>query len=250
MKKFAITLTICMAILLCGKGIFAAEFPSIGMKIDFPKNYYSLKDGIENQDSKAEYYISILQTTKENLQNEYKQNSILYNGVKDDFSSEIYVYESSNKITNKIFNLSTAKSNQLDEVKEEIKSIIKSQGMTVSAQDMYTVGNISYIYSTIKNKDTTIYQYYTIVNGKSITISLNTSDTSNKSEEIKQVVDTAKFDKIEEKPTEISTYILIGVTAALILMVIVLMFMAFSNKGRKTKETEEDYEDDTSTKED
>ena len=236
MKKLMMSLLISMAILLCFSSVFAAEFKEIGMKIEIPENYYNLKEGIEKGDSQVEYYVTILQTTKENLKKEYEQSSILYNGINEDFSNELYIYETSNKTTQRIFNLSMATEKELNEVKEEIKNMLQEQGMYSSTQEMYTVGNISFIYSVIKNKNATIYQYYTVINGKGITISLNTTDSSDKTSEIKKVIDTVSFNDIEEKPTNIKTYILIGSTAALIIMVIVLMFMAFSNKNKDTED--------------
>jgi nitrogen fixation-related uncharacterized protein len=215
------------------------------MTINIPETYYDLKEGIEKGDSKVEYYTTLLQTTKEDLEKEYKQNSILYNGVSEDFSNELYIYATNNSLTKKIHNLALIEETQLDEVKEEIKNTVQAQGMYIKEQEMYEVGDISFVFSEIKNGEAIIYQYYTIVNGNGITISLNTSDSSYDSKKFQKIIDTIEFDEIQEKSVNLNLYILIGSTTALVIFVIILMFRAFSNK-RYEDDSEDDEDDENS----
>lgn len=230
MKKIGISIFLILVILLNGTIVNAAKFQSLGMSVDLPEDYYDLKAGIDTNDSKIEFYTAMMQTTKEDLAREYKQNSTLYNGISSNLSKEIYISETNNKLTKSIFHLNLATEEQLEEVEDEISELAKTQGMYVTTQEIYKLGDVIFIHSIIENTTLTIYQYYTIVNGIGITFSLNSSDLDAKNAELKEIIDSITFDNIDEKPTEIKAYIVIGVTAVLVIMVIVLMFMAFSNK--------------------
>ena len=232
MKKIAVSLILIIAIIANCTKVFAERFESLGMNIDLPKEYYNLKAGIETGDSKIEYYTALMQTTKEKLSEEYKQNSILYDGINTNMANEIYISSTENKLTKSIFHLSSATEEQITQVEEELKKTFDAQEMKTSNIEKYEKDEITYIYSVTTKSTTTIYQYYTVVNGVGIAISLHSSDSSAKSEEIKKMIDSISFDELQEKPAEFTLYILIGVTAILVIMVLVLMYMAFFSQKK------------------
>ncbi len=237
MKKIVISIVLIVFSLIGFNRVYAERFEGLGMNIELPKDYYNLKAGVNTNDTKIEFYTAMLKTTKEDLSAEYKQNGVLYNGINSNLANEIYVTSTENKLTKSVFHLHLAKDNQITNVEDEIKSVAEAQGIEVSSQESYSKNEIKYIYSVMTKSKTTIYQYYTIVNGIGVTISLHTTDDSAKKEDIKKIVDSISFDELLEKPTDISSYILIGVTAILVVMVLVLMYMAFfSKKVRDNKE--------------
>lgn len=230
MKKVVASLILSVVILMQGVTVMAASFESIKMNMELPKEYYDLKAGIDSNDSKIAYYETVLKTTKDELSKQYEQNSILYNGVSSNLSKQLFVSETQNGLTKKIFHLHLATEEQIEEVKTELNQLAQNQNMKVTSQEVYKNGDIIFIHSIIKNNSLTIYQYYTIVNGKGITISLNSSYTNTQNEELKEVVDTITFSKLEEKAPDFTNYIIIGIAAVLVIMVIILMIMAFSGK--------------------
>jgi len=244
MKKIIIGFIVGFLILVNCTGVFAARFESLGMNIDLPEEYYNLKAGIDTNDSKIEFYTTMMQTTKEDLTSEYRQNSTLYNGINSDLSKEIYIYETQNKLTKNVFHLSLATEEQLGEVEDELKKLSKAQGMSTTTQEIYKLGGITFVHLIAKKASLTIFQYYTIVNGVGITISLNSSDVTTQNEELKTIVDSISFDELQEKPAEYTNYILIGITAVLVIMVLVLMLMAFSSKNENDYEYEETSDND------
>ena len=230
MKKVIVSLILFILIIASCTNVFAARFESLGMKIDLPEEYYNLKAGVDTGDAKMEFYTAMMKTSKETLSAEYKQNGVLYNGINSNLSNEIYITESENKTTKSIFHLSTASEKQLESIKEEIKSAEIALGRKITTQEIYTVGEINYLYTVSTKSGETYYQYYTIVNGTAITILLNSSDSSEKGEIVKKMIDSISFDEIQEKPAEFMLYVLIAITAALVIMVLVLMYMAFFSK--------------------
>lgn len=233
MKKIVASLMISLIILLQCAGVMATDFESIKMNIELPKDYYDLKDGIDSNDSKITFYETMLKTTKEDMAEQFEQNSVLYNGVSSNLSKQIILAESQNRLTKKIFHLNTATEKQMEEVKAGLNELAKNQNMEVTSQEIYENSGITFVYSVINNSPLTIHQYYTIVNGKGITISLNSSYSNVQGKELKDVVDTITFQQLEEKPADFTNYIIIGVSAILVIMVIILMYMAFSGKKKE-----------------
>lgn len=233
MKKIVAGCIISIIILLQCVTVMAAKLENIKMNIELPKEYYDLKAGIDTNDSKIAYYETVLKTTKEELANQYKQNSILYNGISSNLSKQLIIAEAQNRLTKKIFHLHLATEEQLEEVKTELNTLAQSQNMKVEEQKIYQNNGITYIQSTIKNASLTIYQYYTIVNGKGITLSLNTTYTNTQKEELKKVVDTIHFEELEEKAPDYANYIIIGLVVILVVIVIALAVIAFSGKKKE-----------------
>lgn len=244
MKKIIISLSLFVLLITSCQTVFAARFESLGMKMDLPDGYYNLKAGIDTGDAKVDFFTTMMKTTKEALLSEYKQNGVLYNGIiNTDLSSEIFICETENKTTKSIFHLNTASEKELEDIKTEIKNSITAQGMKNTSLEMYEVGGISFIYTVSTKAKATSYQYYTIVNGTAITVLLNSSDSNAKADTIKKMIDSISFDEIEEKPANFMLYILIAVTAALVIMVLVLMYMAFfSKRGEEVYEEDEPKE--------
>lgn len=233
MKKIVISLIISMIILLQCTVARATSFESIKMEVELPIEYYDLKAGIDNNDSKIPYYETVLKTTKEDLANQFKQGSILYNGISSNLSKQLIIAETKNNLTNKIFHLNLATEEQIVEVKSELNELAKSQNMKITSQEIYHKDGVTYINSIIKNSSLTIYQYYTIINGKGITISLNSSYTNTQNNELKGIVDSITFNELEEKPADYTNFIIIGITAVLVIIVLILMYLAFFDRKKE-----------------
>lgn len=233
MKKIVISLIISIIILLQCTSVLATNFESIKMNIDLPDEYYDLKEGIDKNDSKIPYYETVLKTTKADMKKQFEQNSILYNGVSSNLSKQLIIAEAQNSLTKKIFHLNEATEEQMEKLKTELNLLATNQNMEITSQEIYTSNNNVFVYSVIKNSSLTIYQYYTIINGKGITISLNSSYSNTKKEELKEIIDTITFNELQEKPTDITNYIIIGISVILVIMMIILMYMAFFDKKKE-----------------
>ena len=230
MKKLVTSVIIMMLFLIIGTSAYAERFSSIGMNIDLPKEYYDLKSAIDNNDAKIDFYTAMMQTTKEKLSEEYLLNSVLYNGINSNLANEIFLTCLESQISKSVFHLHLADENKKEQIKADLKTIAEAQGREVKSQEIYAKNGIEYVYTIMTKSKMTVYQYYTIVNGQEITLSLHSSDSSVKEDSLKKVVDSISFDELLEKPTDLASYILIGVTVILIGMVLVLMYMAFFSK--------------------
>lgn len=233
MKKILTIIAIMGTILIYSVNVMAVGIEEINMNIEIPEEYYDLKSGIESNDSKIEYYEAILNVTKEDLISQYEQNSILYNGINTNLSKEIIISRVESNITKNIFHLNTATADKINEIKSLLIENAQLQNMEVESQEEYICNNLLFINTIIHSEDRTIFQYYTIVNGSAITISLNSSYTNTSNNELKEIIDTISFEEILEKPTDYTNYIIYGISVILIIMVIAIMILAFSGKKNK-----------------
>lgn len=233
MKRILASVIISLVILLYGGNVLATNYEDIKMNIDLPQSYYDLKNGIDTDDTKITYYETVLKTTKEEMKQQFKQNSIIYNGISSNLSKQLILAQTENDLTRKIFHLHSSTEKQLEEIKTELNQLAQSQSLNVETQEIYINNGINYVYSVIKNSSITIYQYYTVINGKGITISLNSSNTNTNESELREIIDTITFYELEEKPADFTNYIIIGIATILVVIVLILMYMAFFDKKKE-----------------
>lgn len=226
MKKIMITLIV--ALLLLTSTVLAANIGN--MNIEISEEYFDLKKAIDNNDTKVAYYEALLKTTKEELKQQMEASNIIYLGKNTNLSKTLMVSEAQSNNTKKIFHLHMATDEQIEELKVQLKEEATSQNMYIDNMTVYEANGIKWLESSIRSGTDAITQYYTIVNGKSITISLQSSYSNTKQGELKETIDTVKFTNLEEKPADFTNFIIIGITAVLVLIVAVLMVMAFQKK--------------------
>ena len=203
----------------------------MGMKIEVPEEYYDLKAGIDKNDTKITYYETVLKTTKDELKSQYMQNGIVYNGISSNLSKELIIAVIENARTKSNYHLASLDNAEIEDIKQEI--VNAANGAQKQEQEVYEKNGIKYIYTIFKSGTTTIYQYYTIVNGMAITITLNSKYSNVKQEELKEIVDTIQFDEILEKPSGIVSNPILFVGIILVILIIVLVTIAIVRKTKK-----------------
>ena len=233
MKKIIVAFILTIILLTNTITILAVEFPEMGMKIEVPEEYYDLKAGVDKNDTKLTYYETVLKTTKDELKSQYTQNGIVYNGISSNLSKELIIAVIENARTKSNYHLASLNDAEIEDVKQEI--VNAANGAQKQEQEVYEKNGIKYIYTIFKSGTTTIYQYYTIVNGMAITITLNSKYSNVKQEELKEIVDTIQFDEILEKPSGIVSNPILFVGIILVILIIVLVTIAIV---RKTKNKE------------
>lgn len=230
MKKILVAFILTIILLSSSITIMAAEFSNAEMKIQLPDEYYDLKAGIDNNDTKIAYYETILKTTKDELNNQYNTNGIIYNGISSNLSKELIISVIENLRTKNNYHLISLNNEEIEELQQEI--VDSASGAQKQEQNIYEHNGIKYIYTMFKNSATTIYQYYTIVNGKAITITLNSKYSNVKQDELKTIVDTIQFNEILEKPEGITSnpILLAGVILVVVIAIIVIIIIISKTK--------------------
>ena len=231
MKKIIVAFIITIILLTNTITILAVEFPEMGMKIEVPEEYYDLKAGVDKNDTKLTYYETVLKTTKDELKSQYTQNGIVYNGISSNLSKELIIAVIENARTKSNYHLASLDNAEIEDIKQEI--VNAANGAQKQEQEVYEKNGIKYIYTIFKSGTTTIYQYYTIVNGMAITITLNSKYSNVKQEELKEIVDTIQFDEILEKPSGIVSNPILFVGIILVILIIVLVTIAIVRKTKK-----------------
>lgn len=228
MKKIIVGFILAVMLLSTSICVMAEEFSEIGMKIELPDEYYDLKSGIDNNDTKISYYETVLRVTSEELKNQYNQNGIVYNGLSSNLSKELIISVIENTRTKNNFHLTSLDEKEIEDLKKEI--LATAGDAQVEEQNLYEHNEIKYIYTKFINGTTTIYQYYTIVNGKAITITLNSKYSNVQQDELKNIVDTIQFNEIQEKPIITVSPIMI---AGIIIVIIVIIIITIIKKKNK-----------------
>ena len=231
MKKIRVAFILTIILLTKTITILAVEFPEMGMKIEVPEEYYDLKAGVDKNDTKLTYYETVLKTTKDELKSQYTQNGIVYNGISSNLSKELIIAVIENARTKSNYHLASLDNAEIEDIKQEI--VNAANGAQKQEQEVYEKNGIKYIYTIFKSGTTTIYQYYTIVNGMAITITLNSKYSNVKQEELKEIVDTIQFDEILEKPSGIVSNPILFVGIILVILIIVLVTIAIVRKTKK-----------------
>ena len=231
MKKIIVAFILTIILLTNTITILAVEFPEMGMKIEVPEEYYDLKAGVDKNDTKLTYYETVLKTTKDELKSQYTQNGIVYNGISSNLSKELIIAVIENARTKSNYHLASLDNAEIEDIKQEI--VNAANGAQKQEQEVYEKNGIKYIYTIFKSGTTTIYQYYTIVNGMAITITLNSKYSNVKQEELKEIVDTIQFDEILEKPSGIVSNPILFVGIILVILIIVLVTVAIVRKTKK-----------------
>ena len=232
MKRIVKILIIMVLMLGICNSIYAKSINELKLSIDIPKEYYDLKEGIETNDSKMTVYEATQSITREDLQKYINYNKIYYYGVTTNYSKKIIVSKVENSLAKKIFHLHEATEEQIEETTNKLREEAEEQGIKVEKIEIYEKNNIKWIKSIFKSSSHTIFQYYTIVNGYGINISLDNVFASASVDELKDIIDTASITEFQEKGPDITTYALIGTTAALVIMVAVLVVKVFSKKEK------------------
>ena len=189
MKKILPILILMLIFMGLFSKIYAKNFENLKLSVDIPEEYYDLKEAIEKEDSKVAYYEAILKTTKQQFKNEFSQNNICYYGLNKNLSKELTISEKEDNYTKSIFHLQLISEKQIEELIEQTKAEAKEQQITVKSIETYNEGSLKWIKSVLSKDSNTIYQYYTIVNGKGITFSLNCSYSNVKNDELKEVTE-------------------------------------------------------------
>lgn len=227
MKKLLQIFILCM---ILSSTVFAANFEEINMEIELPEEYYDLKEAIDNNDTKITYYETLLKTTKEELKEQITKNNILYYGKNNDLSKTLIISMGENNLSKKIFHLHLALESEIEDLKESLEKEANTSGLVLEDITLYETNNVRWLESILRTANNTMHQYYTIINGKAITISLDELDKDVDVKELKDIIDTAEFSNLKEKAPDIINYIIIGVTVMLALIVVILLILTFSNK--------------------
>lgn len=231
MKKIMVGLILTIILLSSSITIMATEFPEMGMKVELPEEYYDLKAGVDSNDAKITYYETVLKTTKDELKNQYSQNGIVYNGISSNLSKELIIAVIENARTKSNYHLTSLNNEEIEELKQEITDAFRTAQK--QEQEVYDHNGIKYIYTMFKNGTTTIYQYYTIVNGKAITITLNSKYSNVKQDELKEIIDTIQFNEILEKPIGITSNPVLLVGIILVIVIIIVIIVVIIAKAKK-----------------
>ncbi len=214
------------------------------MNISVPSDMYVITRNTDPDDP----VLALNRTDKEKVMKEFQENDIFLRANARDFSWVVTVMESESEDTGTIGSLSSLSDKNLQNI---IDKLLESDIYTGCAKNRY--GGVLFLTFTIEYKsgDTVIsgIQQYTIINGKNVKITYQTSadsETDPNKHQLAAIMDTVRFDGIAAESSQPETSHSLSVTdidiryiyiiAASIIGVVALMIMIIAGiKYKKSK---------------
>lgn len=190
-------------------GIFsnvqAAYFNEIGLTIEIPEEYINLTDHINaNQEIWEKYNVDITQ-----IKEYYKKNGVVLDAINEDNSKSLLILTLTNTITKNLKNLNMLSEEKLQQFLNQYVQEKQKQKEEVQEKEIYQKDNVVYLHCLIKQTKqegniVQVDEYYTIVNGAAISISLNYLTGEIQQEELKNIINTVEIPTFEVKNENIS----------------------------------------------
>ena len=230
------------------------------MNISIPSDMYVITRNTDENDP----VLALNRTDKKKIMEEFEANDIYLRANAKDFSWVVSVMETENDDTETIGSLSSLSEKNLQQI---IDKLLASEIYTGCAKNRF--GGVLFLTFTIEynNGETNVsgIQQYTIINGKNVRITYQTSapaDNDPNKPRLNEIMETVRFDGIEAEPSkeEVSRslsvsdidiryiYIIaasiIGVIALMIIMITGIKYSKSKKKAAAKPKTEEKPEDE------
>ncbi len=167
----------------------------------------------------------IMQTPQdENQKQYYRQNHIYLHAINEKNDEAFMVVQLENDFTKRIANLAELNEQNVNTVLEQYNKE-KEQGNQVTLQqETYQKGDLLFIDTvfeqTSEQRKIQVEEYYTIINGKAIVISVSFLDKQVDTDKVRQMIDSVEISKKEET-SGINHWYLLGMLGfAVVLMVL------------------------------
>ena len=236
MKKRILIIITFVLLSLLPLGVYAEEFKinETDISIEFDTNEWNVftRDNIENNPNLDKLGIDYNTLNKTMNDNYIYLDAIFLN---NNNNLEFIIRKTK---ADSIINFSNYTD---DDILDIAKGLADKQNS--NNYDIYK-NNYKYAYLDYTDKGYYLVEYYTVVNGDSYTITVQktSSINSNEKEQIKNIIDTIKFDvdeTLEEENSEtgikfstISKYVRSAIIGAVIAIVVCLIYFIFKKKNR------------------
>ena len=183
------------------------EIKEAGITMDIPEEFVVFERIVDEFDPNLE----LINSSKKQLEQVFKQGNIYLNAVMVPPQCEIVVTLTEDAESQEIFNFNSFKEKELDTLGKNLISGAQGSngGTEYTDYETYKTDQASFIVLDLIQDSSAgkVYgkQFYTIVNGQVIYITLHSYEgeiTSEQGSMIKGVVDSIKFQQIEEKVKE------------------------------------------------
>ncbi len=183
------------------------EIKEAEMTLDIPEEFVVFERIVDEFDPNLE----LINSTKAQLEEVFEQGNIYLNAVMVPPDNEIVVTLTENAGSQDIFNFKYFSEKEMDTLGSKLVNDAQenSNGVDYTGYETYKTDQGSFIVlDLIQNSSAgQVYgkQYYTIVNGQAIYITLHSYSgeiSEDTSEMFKGIIDSVKFEEILEKPSE------------------------------------------------
>ncbi len=182
------------------------KLDELGMNISIPSNMIVFTQNIPKDDPNIELY----GLDRDALIEQYKNGNIYLNAISEDTTYEIVITKATNDGLKELSDMNTLSNEELSSFLKELKTLYKSNGITYQKSNFHQHTQVKFIkifFERSGQENDTVYsiQYYTVINGNAVNITLhsyNNPISSSMEELLSQIVDSAEFDiKVITIPT-------------------------------------------------
>ena len=183
------------------------EIKEAKMTLDIPEEFMVFERVVDEFDPNLE----LINSSKEDLEKVFENGNIYLNAVMVPSDNEIVVTLTEYAGSQDIFNFKYFKDKEMDTLGSKLISDAQSNsnGVEYTGYETYKNDQASFIVLDLiqNSSEGQVYgkQYYTIVNGQAIYITLHSyvgEISADTSEMFKGIIDSVKFEEILEKPSE------------------------------------------------
>lgn len=174
------------------------KLDDLHMNISIPSNLIVFTQIIPEDDPNLELY----GLDRDALIKQYKDGNIYLNAISEDATYEIVITKVTNDGLKELSDMNTLSNEELTSFLEELKAFYKSNGITYKKSNFYQHTQVKFIkifFERSGQENDTVYsiQYYTVINGNAVNITLhsyNNPISSSMEELLSQIVNSTEFD--------------------------------------------------------
>ncbi|WP_343208460.1 hypothetical protein [Anaerolentibacter hominis] len=243
MKKLK-WITLCLlCTLLIGSTVSAAAetytLDELNMQITMPEGWVNLDRNSENPNFDGEIF------NAEELVPYYEQNNIYLNSIRSDYLSELVVTKVEYDGSESIFDFNSFSDKELDKIANEMytEDTVLQSGIHYTDHSIYQQEQAKFMvmdfYQEAQGSKVYSRQYYTIINGKAINVTLHSYNGELSEEDLqaqKAAVDSIHFNEILKKPfSQVFKALLPTILAVVVTCVIIAAVVIIVQKQKKRR---------------
>lgn len=212
MKKKLLVIIIAILVILCiCVKVKAEQLTNVLLDISLPEEFVDIRKQTEIQDLQTKQY--------------YERNNIYLHATNKTNDESVTIVQIENELTKKIENLSNLNTEDFEAFLEQYNQIKNQENQTTLKQETYKVGEILFLDTAfehvIEEKSIQTEEYYSIINGKALIISINFLEKEIDFIKVRNIIDSINIYSEDTTNNIIYLWVILIITIILIVIYII-----------------------------
>ncbi len=212
MKKKLLVIIIAILVILCiCVKVKAEQLTNVLLDISLPEEFVDIRKQTEIQDLQTKQY--------------YERNNIYLHATNKTNDESVTIVQIENELTKKIENLSNLNTEDFEAFLGQYNQIKNQENQTTLKQETYKVGEILFLDTAfehvIEEKSIQTEEYYSIINGKALIISINFLEKEIDFIKVRNIIDSINIYSEDTTNNIIYLWVILIITIILIVIYII-----------------------------